>query len=186
MYSLAYGMMVQVLRRLGYSGEFQADVAPNATLKEGGSATLAVNNGNIVSCFVFNKYGQKLYHDAEAQRLLPTFGVLDWKLVPVNSTRTVNPITPPMMPALTKTVNPITPPMMPVVKPIEGKRRSIPRRLQVSEIQVRTWSALERSVYFLADGVRSTEQIAMLLSRSPATIEQIINNLEMAGAIIQS
>jgi hypothetical protein len=186
MYSLAYEMMVQVLRQLGYSGEFHAEVVPHAALKEGGRVVLVVHNGSIVSCFIFNKHGQKLYHDAEAQRQLPTFGVLNWRLASSSPTRTANPITPPTAPIIHRNVNPITPPFVPKVTLVEGERRSIPHRRSVSEAQVRTWSALERSVYFLADGVRSAEQIATLLSRPPALIEQIIQKLKASGAITQS
>jgi hypothetical protein len=186
MYSLVYGMMVQVLRQLGYSGEFQADVAPQAVLKEGGRVVLTVYNGSVVSCFIFNKYGQKMYAGTEAQRMLPTFGVLDWKLVPTSSgsTKTANPITPPVVPVVNKTTDPMTPPV--ASHQVEGAGRSIPHRLRVSEAQIHGWSALERSVYFLADGVRSTEQIATLLSRPPSLVEQIINNLETSGAITRS
>src|SRR5579884_4436256 len=112
MYSLAYGMMVQVLRQLGYSGEFHADVTPHAALKEGGRVVLVVRNGSVISCHIFDKHGQKLYHDAEAQRLLPTFGILNWKLAPAHSTRTANPVTPPVAPSLQRNMNPITPPTM--------------------------------------------------------------------------
>src|SRR5215469_12837748 len=109
MYSLAYGMMVQVLRQLKYSGEFEANVASHAALKEGGRVILVVQNGNVISCFISDKYGQKLYHDAEAHRLLSTFGVLDWKRASTNlgnathSASSGNIMTPPSMPVINRT-----------------------------------------------------------------------------------
>jgi hypothetical protein len=171
MYSLEYRMLVQVLRQLRYSGEFHADVPPQAALREGGQVVLHVQNGNVISCLILNRYGQKLYHDAETQRLLPALGILDWKLASSTSSRTANPV---------------TPPAVPVAKPEQRNRQFIPRRLLVPEAQMRTWSTLERSVYFLADGTHSIEQIAMLLSRPPATIEQVIRNFQASGVIARS
>jgi hypothetical protein len=171
MYSLDYRTLVRVLLQLESSGEFHADVPSRAALRGGGQAVLFVESGKIVACLILNKNGQKLYHDNEAQRLLLTFGTLDWKLVPSTSSKTASPVTPP--------------PIM-SVKPTQSNRHAIPRRLMVPEAQLRSWSTLERSVYFLADGTHSIEQIAILLSRPVTTIEQVIRNLETTGVIVQS
>jgi hypothetical protein len=164
-------MLVKVLHQLGPSGEFHADVPSRAALRGGGRVILLVQNGNVVSCFIFNKNGQKLYHDNEAQRLLLTFGTLDWKLV--SSTAT-------------KAVDPVTPPPVQRAKPAERNGHFLPQRLMVSGTQLHAWPTLERSVYLLADGTRSIEQIATLLSRPIMTIEQVIHNFEVAGVIAQS
>ena len=171
MYSLEYRMMVHVLHQLGSSGEFHAEISSRAALKGGGRVVLVVQSGKVISCFIFNKNGQKLYHDNEAQRLLLTLGVLDWKLVPSTSTKASGPVTP--SPALS-------------AKPAERNEHFIPRRLMVPNTRLNTWSTLERSVYLLADGTRSIEQIAKLLSRPIMTIEQIIRNFEIVGVIVQS
>jgi len=164
-------MMVRVLHQLGSSGEFHADVPSRAALRGGGRVILLVQNGNVVSCFIFNKNGQKLYHDNEAQRLLLTFGTLDWKLV-----SSISP----------KAASPVTPSPAQKAKPAESNGYFIPRRLMVPDAQLHAWSTLERSVYFLVDGTRSIEQIATLLSRPITVIEQVIHNFEVAGVIAQS
>jgi hypothetical protein len=168
MYSLEYKMMLQALRQLGSSGEFHADIPPQAALREGGYIILHVQNGNVVSCFILNKKGQKLYHNAEAQRLLPKLGILDWQLVSS---------TPP------KPASPNPPIAVPDVKPVHGDEDFIPQRRMVSPAQMRTWSTLERSVYSLADGTRTIEQIAKLLSRPKEIIGQVIHNFEISRVI---
>lgn len=168
MYSLEYGMMLQVLHQLGSSGEFHADIPPQAALRQGGYVILHVQNGKVVSAFILNKKGQKLYHDAEVQRLLPKLGILDWQLVSS---------TPP------KPASPNPPIAVPGVKPVHADEDFIPQRRMVSPAQMRTWSTLERSVYSLADGTRAVGQIAKLLSRSNETIEQILHNFEVSRVI---
>jgi hypothetical protein len=165
MYSLEYKLMVQVLRQLKSSGEFHADVSSQAALRRGGQVVLQVSGGNVISCLILNRSGQTLYHDADAQRLLLKLGVLDWKLVTSTAAKTSHAVAPP-------------------TKPAEGNGHFYPRRLTVPEAQMCTWSALERSVYSLADGRRSIEQIASFLSRPLPVIEQVIYDFQVSGVIV--
>jgi hypothetical protein len=168
MYSLEYGMMLQVLHQLGSSGEFHADIPPQAALRQGGYVILHVQDGNVIAGFILNKKGQKLYHDADVQRLLPKLGILDWQLVPS---------TPP------KSASPNPPIAVPDVKTVHRDEDIIPQRRMVSPTQMRAWSTLERSVYSLADGTRTIEQIAKLLSRPKEIIGQVIHNFEISRVI---
>jgi len=157
MYSLKYEMMLQVLHQLGSSGEFRADIPSQAALKEGGVVILRVLGGKVISCIIANKHGQKLYHDADAERLLPRFGILDWQLIS---------------------------PAVPEMKPVEKKEDLIPmRHIVVPPAEIHSWAPLQRSVYLLADGTRTVEQIAKLLSRPVQTIEQILHYFETSGII---
>ena len=171
MYSLSYEMMIQVLRQLGSSGEFHADIPSQAALREGGRVVLQVQSGNVVFCFIFNKSGKKLYHDGDAQRLLLRLGILDWKLAPPAHT----------MPLRDANLG------LPVVeekKSVEKRHRDlIPKRRRVPEATMRTWPTLERSVYSLADGTRTIEQIAKLLSRPVEAVEQVVHTFEVSGVI---
>lgn len=168
MYSLDYNMVIQVLQQFRYSGEVHADVPLQAKLREEGQAILMVYNGTVRSCFILDRNGRKLYHDAEAQRLLLKLGVLEWKLVPFASSPSTEPAHPP-----------------PIASPRNSNSSAhlYPRRLAVSQAQIRTWSVLQRSVYLLSDGTRNQEQIATLLSRPFALIEQTIFQLQQLGAI---
>ena len=85
MYSLIYDMLVPVLRQFHYSGEVNADISPRSKMQEGGQITLIVQKGEVRSCVILNKSGQKVYHDQEAYHLVSRLGVLDWKLVPSSS-----------------------------------------------------------------------------------------------------
>jgi hypothetical protein len=155
--------MVQVMAQLGSSGEFHADVPSQAALRGDCRAILIVQKGRVVSCFILNKYGQKLYHGVEAAHLLSSCGVLDWRIASSNSAETTAP----------------------TAKSPENNRRLFPYRLAVPVLQMRTWSPLERSVYLLSDGTRSIEQIATLLSRPLSKIEMVIYKLESSGAIVR-
>ena len=168
MYSLGYDMVVQVLQQFRYSGEVHANVPLQARLREEGRVILMVYDGVVRSCFILSRKGQKLYHDAEAQRFLSKVGVLEWELVPFTS------------PPPAETAHP--PPIAQAKNPSSGVHLC-PRRLTISQTQMRTWSVLQRSVYLLSDGVRDQAQIATLLSRPLNIIEQTISQLRQLGAI---
>ena len=168
MYSLDYNMVIQVLQQFRYSGEVHADIPLQAKLREEGRVILMVYNGIVRSCFILDRNGRKLYHDAEAQRVLLKLGVLEWKLVPFTSSPPTEPAHPP----------PIAPP-----RNSSSGTHFYPRRLAVSQAQMRTWSVLQRSVYLLSDGTRNQEQISTLLSRPLTLIEQAIFQLQQLGAI---
>src|SRR5271157_2678235 len=132
-------MMVQVLQQFRYSGEVHANMPLQAKIREEGRVILMVYNGVVRSCFILSRKGQKLYHDVETQRILSKVGVLEWELVPFTS------------PQPTESVHP--PPIAQASSPDNGAR-FCPRRLTVSQTQMRTWSVLQRSVYLLSDGIR--------------------------------
>ena len=160
--------MTEVLQQFRPTGEFRAHISPQPALKEGGQAVLIVHNGTITSCFILDKAGRKIYHDEETGRLLSRLGVLDWQLAPSTSTASE-----PMKGAG-------SPPV--AARPV-GTKIFYPRHLPVPLSQMRTWTMLQRSVYGLADGTRSSEQIAALLSRPPHIIEQVLRELQAFRAI---
>ena len=168
MYSLRYEMMIQVLQQLAYSGELQAKIPSQAALGEGGLVVLLVEKGKVISCLIFDKNGHKLYDDARAQRRLLKLGILDWHLVSSTESRTTSPV-----------------PLSTAPEAIAARRVRdlIPQRLPGYQTQMSTWSILERSVFSLADGTRTIEQIAMLLSRPIQTIVEVIYKLAKSGVI---
>jgi len=162
-------MMVQTLRQFAYTGEAHAEISARSALKGGGRAALVVQSGNLTGCFIFNKDKQKLYDGMEAQQMLKRLNVLDWSLVSPSSS-----------PASVRSYQPATP-YQAAKEP--DTRAFCPRRLVLSQSQMRTWSPLHRSVYFLADGMHTTEQIAILLSCSQQAVEQAIQDLRIIGGI---
>jgi hypothetical protein len=166
MYSLKYEMMVEILQHLGYSGEIRSNIPSQTALKEGGQGVLFVQKGSVVSCLIFGKDGRRLYHDAQAQHLLHSIGIVDWQLVPPTEAQTISPVPPPPT-----TLEAIEQDLIPQ------------QRLPDSQALMPTWSILERSVFSLADGTRTIEQIAMLLSRPTRTIVQVIYKLDESGVI---
>jgi hypothetical protein len=170
MYNLTYEMMVQTLRQFAYTGEAHAEIPARSALKGGGRAVLVVQNGNLTGCFIFNKGKQKLYDGMEAQQMLTRLNVLDWNLV-----------SPSPSPAGVRSYQPATPSQ--AAKEPDKRSSFCPHRLVLSQSQMRTWSPLHRSVYFLADGKHTIEQIAILLSCSQQAVEQAIQDLQIIGGI---
>src|SRR5689334_20578708 len=178
-------MMVQMLQQFGYSGEVHADISSQAVLKGAAKVVMAVHDGTVLSCLILNRKGQKLYHDMEAQFIISRLGELEWQLIssssPAAAPKTVKPPGPP--PATVKPPGPLSigPPQRPV--PVSMAALSRPRRRAQAQSQISNWPALQRSVYLLADGARTIEQIAKLLSRHPDVIGQAVRDLQAFGAI---
>jgi len=170
MYSLKYEMIIQMVRQFGYSGEIHAYVSPQARLKSGGWAILVLLNGIVTSHVILDKNRQKLFHDNAARSVISQLGVLEWRLV--------NSVTAPTASETAVSTKPAQTPM-----PAEKMISFYPQHQPVSYAQMQQWSRMQRHVYALADGTRSAEQIAKLLLCSPITIEQIIHDLQISGAI---
>ena len=64
------------------------------------------------------------------------------------------------------------------------KQITIPERSTYIAVETRTWQRLPRQVFWLADGRRDTQRIAVLLHRSLSLIEEVTLELRRAGCII--
>ncbi len=167
MYSLTYKMMVQILQQFEYTGEVHADI-PSGSVPNGRRVVLIVLDGQVTTCFILNQAGQKLYHDAEGLTFITRLGMLEWKLV-----STLLPGTTGANAASPKQSTPFYP----------RHTSAATQEASTAQIPMHTWPTLQRSVYLLADGTRTLEQIASLLSRSPQIIGQVIHNLQLIGYI---
>lgn len=166
MHSLRYEVIIQMLQQFDYSGEAHASIAPSTLLREGGNAILVAQNGRITASMILHRNGKKLYDGTEAQYLLSRMGILEWQLVeiPASSAPLQTGITMPALPA--------------------GRVDAFyPHRVPVSSSKIHEWPKLQRSVYLLADGARSIDNIAKLLSCSKTLVEQSVHNLQLLGAI---
>lgn len=169
MYSLSYEMIVQVLRQFGYSGEVHAEIPIDSAHKRSGYVVLVVQNGEIKKCVISQQNGQKLLEGEQAFRMLSRLGVLDWKLIYAPT------------PGMAQSPSPSF-----AAGPGARSGSFCPRHLPLSPFQMQSWPMLYRSVYALADGTRSVEHIAMLLSHPIPKIEQVIRNLQDIGGIYRS
>lgn len=170
MYSLSYEMIVQVLRQFGYSGEVHGDIPASSALKGSGHVLLVVRDGKIMKCMLFQHGGQKLLEDEQARTMLSRLGVLDWKLGNAPTPETAQSPFPSF-----------------AVEPGASSGSCCPCRLAVPPSRMQSWPMLHRSVYSLADGTRSIEHIAMLLSHPLLRIEQAVQDLQaIIGGISRS
>jgi hypothetical protein len=168
MYSLDYDTMFQVLRQFCYSGIVSSHVPAHTTIGQSGYILLAFEDGAVTSCVILNVHGQNLYSDAEAYRLLPQLGVLEWE---------------PVLPSAPQPSMPASP--FPVVQSPDGSNHTLFQPLPVPQKQIHTWSTLDRSIRFLCHGMHTNEQIRVLLSRPRHIIEQLVHNLLKKDAVRQ-
>jgi len=168
LYNLNYDMIIQILQQFNYSGEAHANTPPAHSIEKGGRIILHVQKGTVISCLILSKNGQKLHHDAEAQRLILKMGVLEWDLTPYTPSQVMD-VTQLSLQTLRRNTFPDS--------------HASPQRRASYQNEVCSWLSLQRSVYYLCDGKHSSEQIAVLLSQSPHTIEQILHHLQKSGAI---
>ena len=198
MYSLAYNKIIQVLLQYKYSGEAHATFSARSPLKQEGRIILTSQSGRVIACFIMNKSDQKLYHDQEAQRLLPSFGVLEWRLVPfTTSSKTATPSRPMQSFQPTAQSFQVSGPSFQAAEqmfqntatpsfqnpPMNNNRLFYPQKLPVPTMIMGDWPTLQRSVYFLSDGKRTLAQIATLLARPLPQVEQAVSDLQRMGAV---
>ncbi len=174
MYSLDYDTLFQVLRQFPYSGNVYSHVPPQTAMRESGYVILAVQDGVVMSRVILNMHGQKLYSDAEAHHLLSQLGVLEWDLSfalpPHASTAPAPPPHASMAPA-------------PVTRSPSSDTPAVFQRREVPGVLLRSWPILYRSIYFLCDGMHTSERIRVLLGRPRHVIEQVIYDLLEKGAL---
>jgi hypothetical protein len=167
MHSLRYEVILQMLQQFGYSGVAHATIAPFVLLREGGRAILIAQDGKITTSLIVHKNGRKLYDGMEAQNILSRLGRLEWELVETYPLSAPPPRGTPL---------PVT--------PMEKRTDTFyPRRVSVPSYTVHQWTRQLRSVYLLADGTHSIEQIGRLLSYSKALVEESLQRLRSLGAI---
>lgn len=153
MVSVDYATLYQIIRQSLYTGIFYARITASRT-RQGGEVELYIQGGEILTCFFTNIQGQKSKWD-NWETLLPPLGVLDWesKTIP-------NP-----------EPSPVPPPGVPY-------QEVILTQAQLSQLPISC-----RSVYFLVNGHRTIEDIALTLGRSPQEVVQVIEYLSRLGAV---
>jgi hypothetical protein len=134
--------------------------------REGGMAILMAQDGKITASLIVHKNGRKLYDGTEAQNILSHLGRLEWELV--------------------ETYALSAPPPHGTSLPVTSTERTdtfYPCRTPVPSSTVYQWTKQLRSVYLLADGTHSVEQISRLLSYSKVLVEESLQRLRSLGAI---
>lgn len=163
MYTLDLVTIMQIMQAHRKTGRLQADLpAGIPKLREPCRVEIALEAGNISSCAIISKRGSLLTRD-EAYQKMVHLGRIRWTFVPQNSS----------------------------VQPLESANR-VPGKAVVSrpyrvglieQEQMRSWRLMHKMVYGLADGTRTIEEIAGLLSATPETIEGVLHDLQSMRVI---
>jgi hypothetical protein len=166
MYNLDFETMKQVMQEHQTTGFLYADVPADATsMHEPCRIEINLKEGTIVSCSIVGKSGRRLPGKNTA-RELSRLGSLSWNLASQQGAiAQQGSLTP-------------TPATAPVEIPFFPKRAD-----SLEQGQMRSWPRLHRAVFALADGTKTAEKIADMLSASPSSVYGVLRDLQSAGFI---
>nr|BBH94735.1 hypothetical protein KTA_29340 [Thermogemmatispora argillosa] len=166
MYRLDFETMKQVMREHRKTGLLYADLPAGVPgMPEPCRVEIILRAGNIVSCFFVGRSGRRLKEE-DASPKLARLGKLDWTFVPQEDV----PIEPRSTPGQTRNTT-------------TGSSAFPQRLLHLEQWQMVGWSRMHRMVFALADGTRSVEKIAEILSTSPEAVRAVLRDLQAIGVI---
>ncbi len=165
MFSVDYTTLEQIIRQFMHTGIFRAHVLKSPLLPDEGYIELQAKEGSVIACRFVTRPGE-IYGWDRWDVQLAKIGVLNWELIPDRAMHSRQ---------LT--------PFGPFSRELQGalpvnNRSSIPYQILILDVnQTRNLPALYRRVYFLIDGKRPFEDIALILHKSEQEILQVIDGL---------
>jgi hypothetical protein len=163
-YSIDLETMLQILQTHRQTGILYAELPSGAAgIKESCRAEISVSAGKIVSCRIEGRSGRSWLVGGEALREVYRLGVLDWQL----------------------TLQSETHPPVRETSPAIARSWPIPQRTaQVDQKQLLSWPRMHRKVYALVEGRNTVKKIADILSVSPASVEQVLHDLQGINVVV--
>lgn len=172
MVSVDYATLYQIIRQSLYTGIFCAQITA-ARPRQEGAVELYIQDGEVLACFFTNTQGQRYKWDNWEAQLSP-LGVLDWesKAFPLSEPSS-GPHVPPASSSSHLSFSPLGP-----------HTSGIPyQEILLTQAQLSLLPISYRRIYFLVNGNRTIEDIALTLGRSPQEVSQIIEHLSKLGAV---
>ncbi len=162
-YTLDFETMQQVMQEHQKTGLLYAELASGtASLREPCRVEIKIMTGAVASCVIIGKSGRRLSGKV-AIRDLGRMGSLRWTFTPQQEN--------------------VVPPL--ASRPTFTESATFPRRSAYpSQDQMRNWPRMHRAVFALADGTKSVEKMAGILSASPVLVEKTLRELQSIGVII--
>lgn len=172
MVSVDYATLYQIIRQSLYTGVFYTQISASRS-RQGGEVELYIQNGEVFACF-FTSTQQQRHKWDNWEVLLSPLGTLNWEAK--------------AFPASEPPPGPQTPPASSGYNLSSSSSRShtsaIPYQEAIlTQAQLSQLPISCRSVYFLVNGNRTIEDIALTLSHSPQEIFHIIEYLSRLGAV---
>jgi len=148
---------------------------------------ISIMMGTVASCSVFGKSGRRLTGE-KAIKEISRLGQLRWNFTSQEEA-TTQPASPaPLQPASPSLPSWTSPSLAPQMSPAFPQATDISlfptRTANLEQGQMRTWPRAHRAVFALADGTKSIEKIAAMLSISPAIVYKAILDLQSIGVLI--
>jgi hypothetical protein len=176
MFSVDYPTLLQIIKQFLYTGIFRAKIISSRSQPKDGYIELYVRDGVVQVCRFITIQGQVEKWDQWESRLAQ-FGVLNWELTPLQSSEPI-----PQVPSSTS-------PARSQQSPVGEQKQSLirfPRHTKIlSSWQILQMPKLYRQVYSLIDGKRQCTDIATVLHKSQAEVDDIIEDLAKRGLIQQ-
>jgi hypothetical protein len=163
MYTLDFETMKQVMQEHRKTGYLRAEVLSGIAGMQGPCRVeVKLVVGAVVSCFIYGGSGQRL-SEKDSLKQVARLGRLKWIFTPQDENT-----------ALTIPAVVAPPPKAPVFPQ---------RTVYLEQWQMQSWPRLHRTVFALADGTRSIEKIAEVLSAAPDVIDKALRDLQSIGVV---
>ena len=161
MYNLDFDTIKQVMKEHRKTGKLSSETPMGiADIPGPCSIEVILKDGVAVSYFITGSDGHRLAVKEPAQHLA-RLGHLQWTFTAQDESRARTSIS-----AAPSAVS------------------SFPQRtVSLNPGQMRSWTRLHRMVYALADGTKSVERIAAMLSTTPDQVEKALIDLQAIGAV---
>jgi hypothetical protein len=157
--------MIQIMQEHRQTGLLHTNIPPRTTgVHETRRVEIFIESGAVKACVITSENGRKVEGE-QAYQALVRLGRLRWTFTPQMQSSKPSWLVPSDAPITTSL--------------------PFPRRIvNVEQHQMRSWPRLYRLVFALADGTKSVEKIATMLSTTSGAIEPILRDLRKKQLII--
>jgi hypothetical protein len=164
MYMLDFETMQQVMQAHQMTGSLTAEAATGVIgFHEPCRIGISIKEGMMISAAIIGHNSGRSLTGKDVLNALSRLGRVRWDFV-AQPTKTTQPLPPEAF--------------VPVEKIF------IPQRIvMLDQRQMQSWPRLHRVIFSMADGSKSTQKIAFLLSASQPTVDKVLSELQSIGII---
>jgi hypothetical protein len=164
MYTLDFETMKQVMQEHQMTGSLTAEVATGVVgMHEPCRIEISIKEGTIISTAIIGSTSGRTLTGKDVIKALSRLGRLRWDFA-ARQARTTQPLPP--------------------VAFVPVEKVFVPQRIVIlDQRQMQSWPRIHRVVFAMADGTKSTQKIAALLSTSQPIVDKVLSELQAIGVI---
>lgn len=165
MYTLDFETMKQVMQEHQMTGSLTAEVSTGVIgMHEPCRIEISIKEGVIISAAIIGNTSGRNLTGKDVMKALSRLGRLRWDFVAQQA----------------KTTQPLPPIVQ--IQPVE--KVFVPQRtVMLDQRQMQSWPRIHRVVFAMADGTKSTQKIASLLSTAQPVVDKVLSELQAIGVI---